>query len=63
VNFSLHRTPDGWKAWDRGHRGDFLREELSHDFGAEIEQKGLDEVISRLEAKTRPAPTAAAERH
>jgi phospholipid transport system substrate-binding protein len=49
VNFSLHKTPDGWKAWDVVIEGISYVKSFRTDFGAEIEQKGLDEVISRLE--------------
>jgi phospholipid transport system substrate-binding protein len=53
VNFSLHKTPDGWKAWDVVIEGISYVKSFRTDFGAEIEQKGLDEVISRLEAENK----------
>jgi phospholipid transport system substrate-binding protein len=49
VNFSLHKTPDGWKAWDVVIEGISYVKSFRTDFAAEIQQKGLDEVINRLE--------------
>jgi phospholipid transport system substrate-binding protein len=50
VNFSLHKTDAGWKAWDVVIEGISYVKSFRTDFGAEIQQKGLDEVINRLEA-------------
>lgn len=49
VNFSLHKTDCGWKAWDVVIEGISYVKSFRTDFGAEIQQKGLDEVINRLE--------------
>jgi phospholipid transport system substrate-binding protein len=49
VDFSLHKTPDGWKAWDVVIEGISYVKSFRTDFAAEIQQKGLDEVINRLE--------------
>jgi phospholipid transport system substrate-binding protein len=49
VNFSLHKTDSGWKAWDVVIDGISYVKSFRTDFGAEIQQKGLDEVISRME--------------
>ena len=49
VNFSLHQTPQGWKAWDVVIEGISYVKSFRTDFAAEIQQKGLDEVINRLE--------------
>jgi phospholipid transport system substrate-binding protein len=49
VNFSLRKTPEGWKAWDVVIEGISYVKSFRTDFGAEIQQKGLDEVINRLE--------------
>jgi len=49
VNFSLHKTDAGWKAWDVVIEGISYVKSFRTDFAAEIQQKGLDEVISRLE--------------
>ena len=49
VNFSLRKTDGGWKAWDVVIEGISYVKSFRTDFGAEIQQKGLDEVITRLE--------------
>jgi phospholipid transport system substrate-binding protein len=49
VNFSLRKSADGWKAWDVVIDGISYVKSFRTDFAAEIQQKGLDEVIDRLE--------------
>jgi len=49
VNYSLHSTPQGWKAWDVTIEGISYVRNFRNDVGAEVEQKGLDSVIRRLE--------------
>jgi phospholipid transport system substrate-binding protein len=49
VNFTLHKTDAGWKAWDVVIEGISYVKSFRTDFAAEIQQKGLDEVINRLE--------------
>jgi phospholipid transport system substrate-binding protein len=49
VNYVLHKTPDGWKAWDVVIEGISYVKSFREDFGAEIDQKGLDAVIDRIE--------------
>jgi len=49
VNFSLRKTENGWKAWDVVIEGISYVKSFRTDFGTEIQQKGLDEVIARLE--------------
>ena len=49
VNYSLRQTPQGWKAYDVQIEGISYIKSFRTDFGAEIDQKGLDAVISRLE--------------
>jgi len=49
VNYSLRRTPDGWKAYDVQIEGISYVKSFRTDFAAEIEQKGLEAVIKRLE--------------
>jgi phospholipid transport system substrate-binding protein len=49
VNFSLRKTDAGWKAWDVVIEGISYVKSFRTDFGSEIQQKGLDEVIVRLE--------------
>jgi phospholipid transport system substrate-binding protein len=49
VNYSLRKTPDGWKAYDVQIEGISYVKSFRTDFGSEIQQKGLDAVITRLE--------------
>src|SRR5229473_8229923 len=49
VNFSLRKTDGVWKAWDVVIEGISYVKSFRTDFGSEIQQKGLDEVINRLE--------------
>jgi phospholipid transport system substrate-binding protein len=51
VNFSLHKTSSGWKAWDVVIEGISYVKSFKTDFATEIQQKGLDEVINRLESE------------
>jgi len=55
VNYSLRRTDQGWKAWDVVIEGISYVKSFRDDFGAEIDQKGLDEVIKRLESGEKPS--------
>ncbi len=59
VNFSLRKTDGVWKAWDVVIEGISYVKSFRTDFGAEIQQKGLDEVINRLETSQKIAPSAA----
>lgn len=58
VNYSLRKTADGWKAWDVSIEGISYVKSFREDFGAEIDQKGLDAVIRRLESGERPRARA-----
>jgi phospholipid transport system substrate-binding protein len=51
VNYSLRRTPDGWKAYDVQIEGVSYVKSFRTDFSAEIQQKGLEPVIQRLESQ------------
>jgi phospholipid transport system substrate-binding protein len=51
VNYSLRLTEQGWKAWDVVIEGISYVKSFREDFGAEIDQKGIDAVIQRLEAQ------------
>jgi phospholipid transport system substrate-binding protein len=51
VNYSLHKTESGWKAYDVTIEGISYVKSFRTDFGSEVEQKGLDAVIQRLEAQ------------
>jgi phospholipid transport system substrate-binding protein len=52
VNYSLRRTPEGWKAWDVVIEGVSYVKSFRDDFGSEIDQTGLDAVIRRLETQS-----------
>jgi phospholipid transport system substrate-binding protein len=54
VNYSLRRGDQGWKAWDVIIEGISYVKSFRDDFSSEIDQKGLDEVIARLEAGETP---------
>ena len=60
VNFSLRKTDGVWKAWDVVIEGISYVKSFRTDFGAEIQQKGLDEVITRLENDSEARSGAAA---
>ena len=51
VNYSLHATPQGWKAWDVTIEGISYVRNFRNDVGAEVDQAGLDSVIKRLESE------------
>jgi phospholipid transport system substrate-binding protein len=63
VNYSLRKTENGWKAYDVQIEGVSYVKSFRTDFGSEINQKGLEAVIQRLEAQvasgTVKKPTAA----
>ena len=52
MNFSLRQTPQGWKTYDVTIEGVSYVKSFRTDFAAEIQQKGLDAVIQRLESQT-----------
>jgi phospholipid transport system substrate-binding protein len=54
VNYYLHKTPQGWKAWDVVIDGISYVNSYREDFGPQIEQHGIDSVIQRLEAGEKP---------
>lgn len=57
VNYTLHSTPQGWKAWDVTIEGISYVRNFRNDVGAEVDQAGLDSVIKRLETEgPRAAP-------
>jgi len=49
VDYRLRKTENGWKAFDVIIEGISYVRNYRTDFGAEISQKGLDELIARLE--------------
>ena len=59
VNYSMHKTAEGWKAWDVTIEGISYAKSFRDDFGSEIDQKGLDAVIDRLQRGEKPKAAAA----
>ena len=49
MNYSLRHTPQGWKAYDVTIEGVSYVKSFRTDFSSEIQQKGLEAVIKRLE--------------
>ena len=58
VNYSLRKVNGEWKAWDVVIDGISYVKSYREDYGAEVQQKGLDAVITRLEAKAQGAKSA-----
>jgi phospholipid transport system substrate-binding protein len=54
VNYYLHKTPEGWKAWDVVIDGISYVNSYRTDFGEQIQQQGIDSVIKRLQAGESP---------
>lgn len=54
VNYTMRKTDSGWKAWDVVIEGISYVKSFREDFGAEIDQKGLDAVIDRMEKGGKP---------
>ena len=60
VNYYMHETPQGWKAWDVIIDGVSYVKSYREDFGSQITQQGgnaaaIDSVINRLESGEKPA--------
>ena len=51
VNYSLRKTPQGWRAYDVTIEGVSYVKSFRTDFASEIQQKGLEAVIKRLEGQ------------
>ena len=58
VNYYMHMTPQGWKAWDVVIDGVSYIMSYRQDFQPQIAQQGLPAVINRLERGERPANIA-----
>jgi phospholipid transport system substrate-binding protein len=58
VEYALHKTPEGWKAWDVIIQGISYVKSFRDDFGAQIDQQGIDAVIKRLQNGEKPADIA-----
>jgi len=50
------KTNDGWKAFDVTIEGISYVMNYRNQFGPEIQQKGIDELIQRLNAEAEKAP-------
>jgi phospholipid transport system substrate-binding protein len=55
VYYTMRKVNGGWKAWDVVIDGISYVKSYREDYGAEVQQKGLDAVITRLEAKAAAA--------
>jgi len=51
----MHKTPEGWKAYDVSVDGISYIKSYREDFRAQIQQLGLDSLIGRLEEGNKPA--------
>jgi phospholipid transport system substrate-binding protein len=51
VNYIMRRTANGWKVWDVVIEGISYVRNFRKDIGLEIQQRGLDAVIARLETE------------
>ena len=59
VDYAMVRTPQGWKAFDVSIEGVSYVLNYRNQFGPEIQQKGLDALIARLNAEAaKPPPKA-----
>lgn len=54
VNYAMRKTPTGWKAVDVNIDGISYVKSYHDDFDAQIDQEGMDAVISRLEKGEKP---------
>jgi phospholipid transport system substrate-binding protein len=55
VNYSLRKTPDGWKAYDVNIDGISYVKSYREDFASQIQQHGIDSVITRLQKGEKPS--------
>jgi len=51
VHYTMRATPQGWKAWDVTIEGISYVKNFRTDLGAEVDQRGLEAVITRLESE------------
>ncbi|HEY2400092.1 MAG TPA: ABC transporter substrate-binding protein [Steroidobacteraceae bacterium] len=54
MNYSMHMTPQGWKAYDVNIDGISYIKSYREDFDARIQQRGLDSLIAHLEEGEKP---------
>ena len=55
MNYSMHKTPEGWKVYDVSVDGISYIKSYHEDFDARIQQLGLDSLITHLEEGQKPA--------
>jgi phospholipid transport system substrate-binding protein len=58
VNYSMHKANGAWKAWDVVIDGISYVKSYREDYGAQVQQQGLDAVIQQLEARAASAKAA-----
>jgi phospholipid transport system substrate-binding protein len=58
VNYSMRKVDDGWKAWDVVIDGISYVKSYREDYGAQVQQQGLDAVIQQLESRAASAKAA-----
>jgi phospholipid transport system substrate-binding protein len=58
VSYTLRKVDGQWKAWDVVIEGISYVKSYREDYGAEVQAKGLDAVIQRLESKAAGAKAA-----
>jgi|SRR5579859_254320 len=56
VDYQMHNTPHGWKAFDVTIEGISYVLNYRNQFGPEIQAKGLEELIKRLNAESSQPP-------
>jgi len=54
VNYELRKEPTGWKAYDVNIDGISYVKSYREDFGTQIDQKGIESVITRLQKGEKP---------
>jgi phospholipid transport system substrate-binding protein len=55
VNYTMHKTNGAWKAWDVVIDGISYVKSYREDYGAQVQQQGLDAVIQQLETRAAQA--------
>lgn len=63
VDYSMRKSPEGWKAWDVVIDGISYVKSYREDFAAQIENQGVDAVIKRLEAGETPGAIGGQQTH
>ena len=58
VNYSLRKVNGEWKAWDVVIEGISYVKSYREDYGAQVEQQGMDAVILKLESRAQSAKSA-----